>query len=47
MTTPVAVLYLQNEGLKTAFAEADWAWMDVYARALGRALAAVRRSRAR
>jgi GAF domain len=43
---PVAVLYLQNEGLKNAFGEADWAWMHVYARALGRAVAAINRSRA-
>jgi hypothetical protein len=41
----VAVLYLQNEGLKNAFGEADWAWMHVYARTLGRALAAIERSR--
>src|SRR5262245_61075783 len=37
----VAVLYLQNEGLKNAFGESDWAWMHVYARTLGRALAAI------
>ena len=41
---PVAVLYLQNEGLKNAFGEADWAWMHTYARALGRALGAGVRS---
>ena len=36
----VAVFYLQNEGLKNAFGEVDWAWMHTYARTLGRALAA-------
>jgi hypothetical protein len=33
----LAVLYLQNDGLRSAFDELDWAWMQVYARTLGRA----------
>jgi GAF domain len=35
----LAVLYLQNDGLRNAFGEIDRAWIEVYARALGRALA--------
>jgi hypothetical protein len=33
----LAVLYLQNDALRSAFDELDWAWMQVYARTLGRA----------
>ena len=35
----MAVLYLQNEGIKNAFGEIDRAWIEVYARVLGRAMA--------
>jgi hypothetical protein len=35
----LAVFYVQNEGLRNAFGEIDRAWVEVYARALGRALA--------
>jgi hypothetical protein len=38
----LAVLYVQNYGLASAFAEIDRAWIEVYARALGRALAGAR-----
>jgi hypothetical protein len=37
---PLAVLYVQNEGLRNAFGEIDRAWIEVYARALGRVMAA-------
>lgn len=36
---PLAVLYVQNEGLRHAFGEIDRAWIEVYARTLGRVLA--------
>ena len=36
---PLAVLYVQNEGLRNAFGEIDRAWIEVYARALGRVMA--------
>ena len=34
----LAVLYAQNHGVRTAFGEIDRAWIEVYARALGRVL---------
>ena len=33
-----AVLYVQNGGVRNAFGEIDRAWIEVYARALGRAM---------
>jgi hypothetical protein len=39
----LAVLYVQNYGVRSAFGEIDRAWIEVYARALGRALAGPRR----
>jgi hypothetical protein len=39
----LAVLYVQNDALRNAFGEIDRAWIEVYARALGRVMA-VRRS---
>ena len=39
----IAVLYVQNEGILNAFGEIDRAWIEVYARALGRAMSAPRR----
>jgi hypothetical protein len=39
----MAVLYMQNEGVRNAFGEADLAWMEVYARTLARALTSGRR----
>ena len=38
----LAVLYVQNHGVRNAFGEIDRAWIEVYARALGRSLAALR-----
>jgi len=38
----LAVLYVQNEGIRNAFGEIDRAWIEVYARALGRAMAGAR-----
>lgn len=38
----LAVLYVQNYGVGSAFGEIDRAWIEVYARALGRAMAAPR-----
>ena len=38
----LAILYFQNEGVRNAFGEIDRAWIEVYARALGRALAGPR-----
>jgi hypothetical protein len=35
----LAVFYVQNQGVRNAFVEIDRAWIEVYARALGRALA--------
>lgn len=35
----LAVLYVQNRGVRNAFGEIDRAWIEVYARALGRVLA--------
>lgn len=40
----LAVLYVQNEGVRNAFGEMDRAWIEVYARALGRAMAGPRRA---
>jgi hypothetical protein len=37
--TALAVLYFQNHGLTNAFGEIDRAWIEVYARALGRVIA--------
>ena len=34
----LAVLYVQTHGVRDAFGEIDLAWIEVYARALGRAL---------
>jgi hypothetical protein len=34
----LAVLYVQNEGVGNAFGEIDRAWIEVYCRALGRAM---------
>ncbi|HEU4701384.1 MAG TPA: GAF domain-containing protein [Conexibacter sp.] len=39
----LAVLYVQNEGVRNAFGEIDRAWIEVYARALGRVMAPSRR----
>jgi hypothetical protein len=39
----IAVLYVQNEGVRNAFGEIDRAWIEVYARALGRAMSSPRR----
>jgi hypothetical protein len=39
----LAVLYVQNYGVRSAFGEIDRAWIEVYARSLGRALASPRR----
>lgn len=44
---PLAVLYVQNEGVRNAFGEIDRAWIEVYARALGRAMASMRRAAGR
>jgi len=38
----LAVLYLQNDGVRNAFGEIDRSWIEVYARALGRAMAGPR-----
>ena len=38
----LAVLYVQNHGVRNAFGEIDRAWIEVYARALGRCLASLR-----
>jgi hypothetical protein len=38
----VAAFYLQNDGVRNAFAEIDRAWIEVYARTLGRAMATSR-----
>ena len=38
----LAVLYVQNHGVRSAFGEIDRAWIEVYARALGRVLAGTR-----
>jgi hypothetical protein len=35
----LAVLYVQNHGVRSAFGEVDRAWIEVYAQALGRVLA--------
>jgi GAF domain-containing protein len=37
----VAVLYLENDGVRNAFGEIDRAWIEVYARVLGRAMAGI------
>jgi hypothetical protein len=39
----MAVLYVQNEGVRNAFGEIDRAWIEVFARALGRAMSWPRR----
>jgi hypothetical protein len=41
----LAVLYVQNYGVRNAFGEIDRAWIEVYARALGRAMAGPRAPR--
>jgi hypothetical protein len=38
----LAVLYVQNHGVRGAFGEIDRAWIEVYARVLGRVLAGPR-----
>ena len=38
----LAVLYVQNHGVRNAFGEIDHAWIEVHARARGRCLAALR-----
>jgi hypothetical protein len=43
---PLAVLYVQNHGVRSAFGEVDRAWIEVYARALGRVLTATRSGQA-
>jgi hypothetical protein len=40
----MAVLYVQNEGVRNAFGEIDRAWIEVFARALGRAMSWPRRA---
>jgi hypothetical protein len=42
----LAVLYVQNHGVRSAFGEVDRAWIEVYARTLGRVLAGTRIRRA-
>ena len=42
----LAVLYVQNYGVRSAFGEIDRSWIEVYARVLGRALTAPRRAAA-
>jgi hypothetical protein len=42
-----AVLYVQNHGVRSAFGEVDRAWIEVYARALGRVMTGTRGRRAR
>jgi hypothetical protein len=41
----LAVLYVHNHGVRNAFGEIDRAWIEVYARALGRCLASMRERR--
>jgi hypothetical protein len=44
----LAVLYAQNHGVRSAFGEIDRAWIELYARALGRLLRTIeRRTRAK
>ena len=43
----LAVLYAQNHGVRSAFGEIDRAWIEVYARTLGRALSGTLDRRAR
>lgn len=38
----LALLYVQNQGVRNAFGEVDRAWIEVYARALGRVVAGTR-----
>ena len=38
----LAILYVQNDALRSPFGEIDRAWIEMYARLLGRALAAPR-----
>ncbi len=40
-----AILYVQNHGVRNAFGEIDRAWIEVYARALGRAMSGWRSTR--
>jgi hypothetical protein len=40
-----AVLYMQNQGVRNAFGEIDRAWIEVYAKALGRAMSGPRSRR--
>lgn len=42
----LAVLYFQNHSVRSAFGEVDRAWIEVYARVLGRALVRPRPGRA-
>jgi hypothetical protein len=37
-----AILYFQSRGIRDAFGEIDLSWIEVYARSLGRAMAAAR-----
>jgi GAF domain len=41
----LAVLYVQNDAVRNAFGEIDRAWIEVYARALGRVMASGRSPR--
>jgi hypothetical protein len=41
---PLAVLYVQNDAFRSAFGEIDRAWIEVYARALGRVMVLLRRT---
>ena len=43
----LAVLYAQNHGVRSAFGDIDRAWIEVYARALGRVLSGTLDRRAR
>jgi hypothetical protein len=43
----LAVLYVQNHGVRSAFGEVDRAWIEVYARALGRVVTGTRSRQAR
>jgi hypothetical protein len=43
----LAVLYVQNHGVRSAFGEVDRAWIEVYARALGRVVSGTRSHRGR
>jgi hypothetical protein len=43
----LAVLYVQNHGVRSAFGEIDRAWIEAYARALGRVMSGTPARRAR